>query len=376
MLRQWTRWVIAAALSAGAAGCAVMLSETQAHPRAVVRGTVDVSVFYDDLAPYGHWFTYGSYGWVWTPYDVPFGWRPYTDGHWIYTDYGWTWVSDWPWGWAPFHYGRWVFDPDYGWVWVPGHVWAPAWVAWRWGDGWVGWAPLPPGVDWQVGIGLRFGDLDRDIASHGWCFAQQRWILDRRVRYKVAPAHRNLTLIGLTKIDTRYEERERRPVDRGLDVAEVERRIGRPVVRYTVRDAASPDLVRGGRLRAQELEVFRPQVESPTQKPPRVTPRPEVRAIPEPVLRAHEETEHRQLESYIRRERRRLETEQQRERRRAPGIAPDELRRRHEDERRALDEQLTRERKVVEQRLEKRIMPPETGGRQGRSARSEERKKR
>ena len=29
-------------------------------------------------------------------------------GHWLQTEYGWTWISDWDWGWAPFHYGRWL----------------------------------------------------------------------------------------------------------------------------------------------------------------------------------------------------------------------------------------------------------------------------
>ncbi|MCY1060360.1 hypothetical protein OV142_35060 [Nannocystis sp. SCPEA4] len=29
-------------------------------------------------------------------------------------------------------------------MWVPGEVWAPAWVDWRWGGGYVAWAPLPP----------------------------------------------------------------------------------------------------------------------------------------------------------------------------------------------------------------------------------------
>jgi hypothetical protein len=114
----------------------------------------DIGFFYDQLAPYGEWFQLQSYGWVWTPHDVPDGWRPYTDGRWAYTDYGWTWVSDWEWGWAPFHYGRWLFDPYYGWVWVPGREWAPAWVAWHYGSGWVGWAPLPPGVNWQIGVNI------------------------------------------------------------------------------------------------------------------------------------------------------------------------------------------------------------------------------
>ena len=48
------------------------------------------------------------------------------------------------WGWVVYHYGRWAFEPGIGWFWVPGEEWAPAWVNWRYGDEYVGWAPLPP----------------------------------------------------------------------------------------------------------------------------------------------------------------------------------------------------------------------------------------
>jgi uncharacterized protein DUF6600 len=94
------------------------------------------------LAPYGQWADDPTYGQVWRP-EVAYGWRPYVDGYWAWTPYGWTWVSSEPWAWT-LHYGRWGFVPALGWVWVPGSVWGPAWVDWFWGDGFVGWAPLPP----------------------------------------------------------------------------------------------------------------------------------------------------------------------------------------------------------------------------------------
>jgi hypothetical protein len=72
------------------------------------------------------------------------GWRPYSYGHWVWTDYGWYWVSDEPWAWACYHYGTWVYDSYYGWVWVPDIEWAPAWVYWRAGGNYVGWAPCAP----------------------------------------------------------------------------------------------------------------------------------------------------------------------------------------------------------------------------------------
>ena len=85
-----------------------------------------------------------DYGYVFQPNVTDPHWAPYTDGHWVYTDAGWTWVSDEPWGWATYHYGRWINIDGTGWVWVPGYRWAPAWVSWRYGGGYCGWAPLPP----------------------------------------------------------------------------------------------------------------------------------------------------------------------------------------------------------------------------------------
>ena len=94
--------------------------------------TISIQNFYDELSPYGDWIYSHDYGYVWRPYfDNPEAFRPYSSGgHWVYTSYGWTWVSDYSWGWATFHYGRWDFDNYLGWLWIPGYEWAPAWVTW------------------------------------------------------------------------------------------------------------------------------------------------------------------------------------------------------------------------------------------------------
>jgi len=96
------------------------------------------------LAPHGTWVEVGSYGRCWRPAHVSVEWRPYCSGEWVWTDCGWYWSSDEPWAWACYHYGWWVYDPALGWVWVPQVEWAPAWVSWRVGGGYIGWAPLPP----------------------------------------------------------------------------------------------------------------------------------------------------------------------------------------------------------------------------------------
>ncbi|WP_192251993.1 DUF6600 domain-containing protein [Mesorhizobium caraganae] len=108
---------------------------------------VSISTFYEDLSPHGDWVSYHGAS-VFVPVDVPDDWRPYTVGHWAYTEqYGWLWVSDEPFGWATYHYGRWGYADDIGWYWVPGTRWAPAWVSWRRDREHMIWAPLPPRRD-------------------------------------------------------------------------------------------------------------------------------------------------------------------------------------------------------------------------------------
>ncbi|RWD16027.1 MAG: hypothetical protein EOS75_00210 [Mesorhizobium sp.] len=108
---------------------------------------VSISTFYQDLSSHGDWVSYHGAA-VFVPADVPDGWRPYTLGHWVYTEqYGWLWVSDEPFGWATYHYGRWGYADDIGWYWVPGTRWAPAWVSWRRDRQHMIWAPLPPRRD-------------------------------------------------------------------------------------------------------------------------------------------------------------------------------------------------------------------------------------
>jgi hypothetical protein len=120
--------------------------------------TPNMDYFQAHLTPYGQWVAVPDVGSAWIPAEAnnP-DWRPYMDaGHWEYTDAGWFWQSDYPWGDIAFHYGRWIRNGLTGdrWAWVPAYDWAPSWVAWREGAGGMGWAPLPWGVEYRVGLGL------------------------------------------------------------------------------------------------------------------------------------------------------------------------------------------------------------------------------
>src|ERR1043166_2631482 len=142
--------------------------------------------FYEPLSPYGRWEYVGNYGRGWVPARVESDWRPYSNGHWERTDAGWYWVSDEPWGWATYHYGRWDYADQYGWYWVPQIQWAPAWVSWHSGGGYIGWAPLyPSGV--------------RVITPRAYVFVEERRFMEP-VRCSTVVVN-NTTIINKTVIN-------------------------------------------------------------------------------------------------------------------------------------------------------------------------------
>ena len=97
-----------------------------------------------ELSWNGEWIQTPEYGTVWRPRRVRDDWQPYVYGRWVWSNAGWAWASDEPLGWAVYHYGRWAWSPAAGWMWVPGRIWAPAWVTWRWTDGYAAWCPMGP----------------------------------------------------------------------------------------------------------------------------------------------------------------------------------------------------------------------------------------
>ena len=196
-------------------------------------GTASIGYFHEQLSPYGRWVARDGYGEVWVPY-VAAGWRPYTTGHWIYTDQGWAWVADESWGWAPFHYGRW-FYADGGWGWVPGTVWAPAWVAWRNGGGYVGWAALPPAVGFSFGVGVILGgvDLNVAIAPSYYSFVREGAILTPRLSTVIVAPQRNVSIIRNTTNVTNYAVVNNRVVNNGVSVQRIAQVTGHPVPRVS-----------------------------------------------------------------------------------------------------------------------------------------------
>ena len=106
------------------------------------RVPAELRYYSDDLDDNGTWVHSDEYGWVWKPRVSDDEWRPYWQGRWAAYPGGMTWVSSEPWGYVTYHHGRWSWGAGLGWYWIPGVYYSPAWVAWRYNDGYCGWAPL------------------------------------------------------------------------------------------------------------------------------------------------------------------------------------------------------------------------------------------
>lgn len=253
--------VVVLACTMAALGCVTTVSpHVVPAPVAVAPWGAEGEPFYHDLAPYGEWIHVAGPGWAWSPYDVPAGWQPYRLGHWVLTDYGWTWASDEEFGWVAYHYGRWHVDARYGWVWVPGTEWGPAWVAWNEGGGWVGWAPLPWQVRWSAGGGLDWGGLDIRVAlgPSSWCFVSARHLVEPRIDGHIAPRERNITLIQNTAHVTSYTFIDNRIVNQSVKPEKIGRAVGHGIRRYQLEQADAPDAPRGGKVRDGKFVVYQP----------------------------------------------------------------------------------------------------------------------
>jgi hypothetical protein len=192
---------------------------------------VSVNYFYSSLAPYGAWVNVAGYGRCWRPTIVVYnsGWQPYCDrGHWVYTDCGWYWVSDYSWG-VTFHYGRWFRDPHLGWCWWPDTVWAPSWVTWRYSNDYCGWAPLPPFAVYQPGVGFVYQGngvsigFNFGLAVNCFTFVPTRYFCDPHPRhYRVAARDETRIYNQTTVINNfNFDSHNRTIVNNGIGVQRI-----------------------------------------------------------------------------------------------------------------------------------------------------------
>ena len=209
---------------------------------------VSVDFFYNNLSG-GNWIEVGDYGYGWQP-DVAVNdsnWRPYADGYWAYTNLGWTWVSYEDFGWATYHYGRWAQLADYGWVWFPGSdlEWGPAWVSWRTGGDYVGWAPLPPRGPGIVYEGRPIGgrvDIEFDIGPEYYNFVDARFIGEPVLRDRIFARSQNVTYINNTVNVTNITVQNNVVYNYGPDYNALSSRSTRPIQRLNIERQPATDL--------------------------------------------------------------------------------------------------------------------------------------
>lgn len=221
--------------------CASTYSAYAPGPQVQVGASIS---FYDELSPYGRWVDYPGYDRVWIP-NAGRDFRPYyTGGHWVYSDYGWTWMSDYSWGWAAFHYGRWMFDDFNGWMWIPGNEWGPAWVDWRSGGDYYGWAPMGPSA--------------YNMPSSYWAFVPRQYINSPHIHNYYVNNSRNVTIINNTNVINNYGNNRggvNQRLVRGPNVDEVQRYTGSNVRPVRVSNSDRPGT---GRIENNQLRIYRP----------------------------------------------------------------------------------------------------------------------
>lgn len=210
---------------------------------------VDFNTFYDALSPYGTWENDGEYGQVWVSNEPDF--TPYySNGNWAYSDAGWAWVSNYSWGWAPFHYGRWAFRGH--WMWVPGYDWAPAWVSWRTGGDYYGWAPLGPGI--SIGVGVGYGGY---MAPERWNFCPRNYIASGHYNNYCVDRSRNVTIINNTTIINNVSSYRNTRYVAGPQRRDVERYTNTRITAMPIRNAGRPGATTVNR---GSIQMYRPTV--------------------------------------------------------------------------------------------------------------------
>jgi hypothetical protein len=215
--------------------------------QAEARTDISIDFFYDNLGDGGSWIEVGDYGYCWQPSVAVSNtnWRPYSDGYWAYTDVGWTWVSYEDFGWATYHYGRWMRIRGRGWVWVPGREWGPAWVSWRTGGDYVGWAPLPPRRAGDTyaefsPINARV-DIDFDIGPAYYNFIDVRYIGEPVLRERIFAADQNVTYITKTVNVTNITYTNNQVHSYGPDYNTLSRYSTRPIQKLSLQRETNVD---------------------------------------------------------------------------------------------------------------------------------------
>jgi probable HAF family extracellular repeat protein len=234
-------------------------TQPESQPGQWNEGNYDL--FYSELASdEGNWVEAGNYGYCFRP-NVSEDWKPYEDGHWVWTDRGWYWDSNERFAWATYHYGRWVDIGGTGWCWTPGNQWAPAWVSWRQSDENVGWAPLPPEADGSGSIS-SWSDSYYDIGPAAYNFiSYSHWNQPSYAQY-IEPSQRNIQIISQTRNVTNIVTNNNVINNFGPPVQTIAAKTNQNIqqVKLAITPATDPKANYGQTLQGNQLKVVAPPV--------------------------------------------------------------------------------------------------------------------
>lgn len=222
---------------------------------------VPIEAFYDVLRDHGTFIDSDRYGTLFCPHpdEVGADFQPYLRGHWIMTEYGWTFTSDLKISWVTDHYGRWVEAglQNCNWAWLPGGEWGPAWVDFRVGEKVIAWRPqayFGPRVTLRRPEASRFPRFSLPPANFssdsGFVAVRDGEFLSRRLDY-----------VALTGVQLFTALRETEPLFNlraGLNSDERDRIVARLTERKAAQLAASGAAKGGASGAAGPPDAFEP----------------------------------------------------------------------------------------------------------------------
>jgi hypothetical protein len=152
---------------------------------------------------------------------------------------------------------------------VPGRDWGPAWVSWRTGGDYVGWAPLPPRRAGDIFVDFTpinsQVDIDFDIGPATYNFIDVRYIGEPVLRERIFATDQNVTYITKTVNVTNITYTNSTVYNYGPDYNILSRYSSRPIQRLSLQRETTVDPATAARskslmrVQGDKLVVAAPQ---------------------------------------------------------------------------------------------------------------------
>jgi hypothetical protein len=124
-------------------------------------------------------------------------------------------------------------------------------------------------VTWSARSGFGWGGFDFNAPTFGpaWIFVEERRFADPRVREHAVRSTRNVELVRTTRDATNLTVASGRLRNHSVDVAQVERAVGRSIPRVPVREVTTVEATKVQNRAPGHVPIFRPVVTSARSAP-------------------------------------------------------------------------------------------------------------